>query len=289
MLIDSGKGLCQMVWVILAAVLALLLFSYIYQVAPYFVKRKRDYSAFRVTAFAHRGLHNAAAGIPENSLAAFQRAKEKGYGVELDVYLTADNHLVVHHDRSLKRICGMDRNIDQMTLEEIRKFSLSGTDEKIPTLDEVLSLIDGRIPIIIEMKSDRGRMARALPPILHQRMQRYQGPYCVESFDPVTLAWYKKYAPEIVRGQLCYDQKKMEGKKKSLFMFFFAHLFMNLLSRPDFLAYEYRSRRNITFRLVAKIFRPLLVAWTIKDQKTYDQMKAIYDWQIFEGFEPESL
>ena len=148
-----------MAWGIIAAVFLLLIFAYIFQVAPFFIKRKRDFSPFKVQAYAHRGLHDVSAGIPENSLAAFRRAKEKGYGVELDVFLTSDGHMVVHHDRSLKRICGMDRNIDQMTLEEVRALTLSGTDERIPTLDEVLSLIDGKIPMIIEMKSDRGPMA----------------------------------------------------------------------------------------------------------------------------------
>jgi len=275
-----------MVWGIITAVILLLLFSYLFQVAPYFIKRKRDYSPFKVTAFAHRGLHDEKAGIPENSLAAFQRARDKGYGIELDVFLTADQQLVVHHDRSLKRICGTDRNIDQMTLEEVKALKLSGTDEKIPTLDEVLSLIDGRIPIIIEMKSDRGKMARALPPILHNRMQQYSGPYCVESFDPYMLLWYKKHVPQVIRGQLCFDQRLMEGKYESLFTLFYSHLPMNLLSRPDFIAYEYRSRKNFTFRLVRRLFRPLLVAWTVRDRETYHQMESIFDWQIFEGFEP---
>lgn len=275
-----------MAWGIIAAVFLLLIFAYIFQVAPFFIKRKRDFSPFKVKAYAHRGLHDVSAGIPENSLAAFRRAKEKGYGVELDVFLTSDGHMVVHHDRSLKRICGMDRNIDQMTLEEVRALTLSGTDERIPTLDEVLSLIDGKIPMIIEMKSDRGPMACALPPVLHARMQQYQGPYCVESFDPFMLHWYKKHAPQVIRGQLCYDQRRMEGKYESLFMLFYAHMPMNLLSRPDFLAYEYRSRRNFSFRLVSCLFRPLLVAWTVRDQQTYNQLQSTFDWQIFEGFEP---
>lgn len=275
-----------MIWAIIAAVLLILLLAYLFQVAPCFIRRKRDYSLFKTTAFAHRGLHDEKMGIPENSLAAFAKAKEKGYGIELDVFMTADQQLVVHHDRSLKRICGTDRNIDQMTLEEVKKFSLSGTDEKIPTLDEVLSLIDGKIPMIIEMKTDRGKITKELPPILHERMQRYQGPYCVESFDPYMLQWYKKHAPQVIRGQLCLDQRRMEGKYESLFMFFYSHMPMNFLSRPDFLAYEYQSRKNFTFRLVSRIFRPLLAAWTVRDQETYDQMKSIYDWQIFEGFEP---
>ena len=202
-----------MTWAIIAAILLVILLSYLFQVAPYFMKRKRNYSPFKTWAFAHRGLHDEKKGIPENSLAAFAKAKEKGYGIELDVFLTSDQQLVVHHDRSLKRICGTDRNIDQMTLEEVKAFFLSGTDEKIPTLDEVLSLIDGKIPMIIEMKSDRGKMARALPPILHEKMQRYHGPYCVESFDPYMLQWYKKHAPQVIRGQLSQDFSKDEKYK----------------------------------------------------------------------------
>lgn len=275
-----------MAWIIVTAVLLLLIFLHFFQVAPYFIRRKRDYSAFRAEAFAHRGLHDAKNGIPENSLAAFRRAKEKGYGVELDVFLTADGHMVVHHDRSLKRICGTDRNIDQMTLEEVRTLRLSGTDERIPTLDEVLSLIDGKIPIIIEMKSDQGKMSRMLPAVLHERMERYHGPYCVESFDPFMLHWYKKHAPKVIRGQLCYEAWRQPGNRFTLFTFLYSHLIMNWLSRPDFLAYEYQSRGNLTFRLVSRLFRPLLVAWTVRDPETYRQLKSLYDWQIFEGFEP---
>jgi len=273
-----------MIWGIGA--LLLVLAAYLFQIAPYFIKRKQDYSAFEVHAFAHRGLHDMKKGIPENSLAAFRRAKEKGYGIELDVFLTRDRKMVVHHDRSLKRICGQNTLIDQLTLEEIRSLRLSGTEEKIPTLDEVLALVDGKVPLIIEIKSDRGDMRRTLPAMLHDRLKQYSGPYCVESFDPFMLLWYRRHAPQVIRGQLCYDQRLAEGKYSSLFMLFYAHLPMNLLSRPDFLAYEYRSRKNFSFRLVRFLFRPLLVAWTVRDQETYDQMQSQFDWQIFEGFEP---
>ena len=120
--------------------------------------------------YAHRGLYDNLWGVPENSLPAFQAAVDKGYGIELDVHLTADNELVVHHDDTLYRMCHVERDIKDMTLKEIRQYTLLATDEKIPTLQEVLDLVDGKVPLLIELKTEAhtcDRLCRILSKALH--------------------------------------------------------------------------------------------------------------------------
>lgn len=160
--------------------------------------------------YAHRGLH--AAGIPENSLAAFSKARELGFGVELDVHLTLDGALVVFHDHTTERMCGRAGTIEQMTLDELGEHRLMGTDEAVPTFDEVLRLFESGgdlgdpaapepAPVIVELKPWGGNAA-----LLAQRavacLDCYQVDYCVESFDPRVLQWLRRNRPDVLRGQL---------------------------------------------------------------------------------------
>ena len=116
--------------------------------------QKKRWKDFLGWDYAHRGLHDNLWGIPENSLPAFQAAVDKGYGIELYVHITADHQLIVHHDDTLYRMCRVERAIKDMTLEEIRQYTLLNTDEKIPTLKEVLDLVNGKVPLLIELKSE---------------------------------------------------------------------------------------------------------------------------------------
>ena len=263
-----------------------LLGIHLFLTAPNIRRRKVRCPEFLGRDYAHRGLHDGKNGIPENSLPAFRRAVIRGYGIELDVHLTKDGHLVVFHDRSLKRMCDYDGDIDSMTLEEIRLQRLADTQQQIPTLDEVLSLVQGRVPLIIEMKSDAKWGDCALPRALHQRMQTYEGLYCVESFDPLLLRWYKKHAPGVLRGQLAFDPRVVKGDYRHVAIFAAAHLMYNFLSRPDFVAYHHQCQKNISYRMVRAIFRPLLVAWTVRSREEYEALKSQFDLQIFEAFEP---
>lgn len=102
--------------------------------------------------YAHRGLHNLSEGVPENSMAAFRRAAEHGYGIELDVQLTRDGQVIVAHDYDLKRICGIEKEIDSLTYEELSRFPILGTEERIPLLEDVLKLVKGQVPLIVEIK-----------------------------------------------------------------------------------------------------------------------------------------
>ena len=147
---------------------------------------------------AHRGLYSKDA--PENSLKAFAHAVDAGYGIELDVRMTRDGHVVVFHDRDLKRMTGVNGRIEDKTLRDVRRLHLNNTNERIPLLSQVLRLVDGKVPIILELKRGKGYKRLCIQTL--RQIQGYKGELCVESFDPFIVRWFKKNAPQIFRGQL---------------------------------------------------------------------------------------
>ena len=155
--------------------------------------------------FAHRGLHGTLDiypdAAPENSLAAFSRAVENGYGIELDVRLTADGELVVFHDDTLTRVTGVDKKVRELTLAELRGLSLLGTDERIPLFSEVLELVDGKVPLLVEIKEDGMDLTTARQAV--KELWDYRGEYIMESFNPLSLGAVKKANPSVLRGFLC--------------------------------------------------------------------------------------
>ena len=148
--------------------------------------------------YAHRGYHDKP-HIPENSMAAFHRAIENGFGAELDVHLLKDGHLAVIHDASLKRTAGADVLVEDLTSEELKAYRLEGTDERIPLLDEVLALFEGKTPLVVELKPERGNHAE-LAAATCALLDRYRVDYCIESFDPRCLIWPALLAVPAPRG-----------------------------------------------------------------------------------------
>lgn len=260
---------------------AILFAIYCFLVAPNLVRRKFSNRQLTGWDYAHRGLHDNK--IPENSLTAFEKAVQAGYGIELDVRVTRDNVLVVHHDETLERSCGDKRRVCDVALSDLQQLSLFGTKEYIPTFDEVLELVGGRVPLIVELKTDFSN--KELSAQVYERMKRYKGVYCVESFDPFAVQWFKKHAPDVVRGQLAFmpplKDKPFVERLRRLAL---GYLLVNFLSRPDFVAYGYKTDANLSFRFVASVFRPLLAAWTVKDESVYHELQKYYDIQIFEQF-----
>lgn len=261
---------------------AVILFAiYCFLCAPNLIRRKLSHRQLTAFDYAHRGLHDKR--TPENSLPAFEKAVQSGYGIELDVRVTRDNVLVVHHDETLKRSCGDQRRVCDVALSDLQQLPLFGTSEYIPTFDEVLNLVDGRVPLIVELKTDFSN--KALSQQVYERLKRYNGVYCVESFDPFAIRWFKKYAPDVVRGQLAFmpplKDKPFVERLRRLAL---GNLLVNFLSRPDFIAYGYETDKNLSFRFVANVFRPLMAAWTVNDERTYHELQKYYDIQIFEQF-----
>ena len=262
---------------------AILFIIYCFLVAPNLLRRKLSHKQLTQHAYAHRGLYDNKSAAPENSMPAFEAAINAGYGIELDVRETRDHVLVVHHDETLERSCGDKRRVYDVPLCDLEKFCLFESDEYIPTFDEVLEMVNGRVPLIIELKTDFYN--KDLSEAVYERLKRYNGAYCVESFDPFAMRWFKKHAPDVIRGQLSFmpsikEMPRVEKAKRVLL----GYLLINFLSRPDFVAYGYKTDANISYRFVAKVFRPLLVAWTVSDMETYCELQQYYDIQIFEHF-----
>ena len=230
------------------------------------------------------GLRNAQR--PENSLPAFAAAVEAGYGIELDVHLTRDNVLVVFHDDTLSRMCGISKRVEDMTLPELERLRLQGSEQGIPTLDQVLAVVEGKVPLIVEIKADK-RLAE-LCRRTRERLRDYGGAYCVESFHPLAVRWFRKHAPEVIRGQLAYGlgMKRAQGKKNGVLDVFLASLTGNALGRPDFVAHDEVSGNDLPTRLTRRMGAHL-VAWTVRDPARMRALRKKYELQIFEGFLPD--
>lgn len=232
--------------------------------------------------YAHRGLHDNESDAPENTLAAFQKAVEAGYGIELDVQLTKDGQVVVAHDLDLKRLCGREGQIDSFSYEQLRQFSVYGSDQHIPLFTDVLRLVDGRVPLIVELKYKKNSdICQKTQEIL----QNYRGVYCVESFYPGVLFWYKRHYPQVCRGQLSMNFQRDDGQK-NVVHYIMRFLLTNFLTRPDFIAYDCRARRALSKNLCRRLYRCPSVAWTVKSPGQLEECRDYYDYFIFEGFRP---
>lgn len=231
------------------------------------------------TPIAHRGLHGK--DCPENSLSAFGKAIDAGYPIELDVQLIADGTVVVFHDESLSRLTDNDGYIKFLNKSDLDILFLKDSKEKIPTFEEVLSFVDGRVPLLIELKN-QGKVGE-LEKIVIELLKDYKGQYAVQSFNPYVLEYFHKHAPNILRGQLAGFFK---GEKLAYFKkFALKRMMLNKkISKPDFISYEAKRVPNRFVRKYKKL--PLLV-WTVTSQSEYLKVVKYCDNVIFEGFEPK--
>ena len=240
-------------------------------------EQKRQFSGRN---FAHRGLHRADKSVPENSMAAFRAAVEHGYGIELDARLTRDGRVVVFHDDDLGRLCLVRGRIEDKTLEQIKKLRLCGTDEGIPLLSQVLELVSGRVPVIIEIKGRR-RSDELCAHILDM-LRCYSGDVCVESFDPLIVRWWRKNAPEVLRGVLSAPPEALGTGFGRLGRFLHARLLTNFLSRPQFIAYGLGSRRPPAAFSLCRLFGAMKCVWTSRGFGCEEHS----DMVIFEYYRP---
>lgn len=239
-------------------------------------------AALRGWKYAHRGLHDAEK--PENSMAAFRAALENGYGIELDIHLIKDGTLAVLHDSSLKRITGVDGKITDLTAAQLTEYHLNGTAETIPTFPQVLELYAGKAPLIIELKVDDN--AEALVDAAVKAMDGYEGPYCMESFDPRCVYLLKKKYPHIIRGQLTEDFFASGSKMPTVLKWAMKHQVLNFATMPDFVAYKYRDINTLSNRLVRRFWGVEGVTWTLQNQEEFDDAVTNGWIPIFENFKP---
>lgn len=265
-----------MLWAILAGLCGLAVL-FIWMVLPG-ESNAAQRAPFWGLNIAHRGLHSKDKTIPENSLAAFTAAIDAGYGIELDIQLSKDNEVVVFHDDDLRRVCGVAGRVDSYTLAELKAFRLFGTGQAIPTLKEVLALVNQQVPLVIELKTGPKRIA--LCHAAWNILCTYDGDICVESFDPRILRMFKKYVPGLLRGQLIAAPKTLGGTPASYLVGWGLGHF---LGRPHFLACH-KGKMSLPIRFAGRFAMRLV--WTVTDTDDYDSLEDAYDAVIFEGYQP---
>lgn len=237
----------------------------------------KEINKIKNCTFAHRGLYNY--NCIENTLEAFKKTVSNNIPIELDVHIIKDNKIVVFHDDNLKRIFGIDMNIKDLTYQELTELCLYKANKqkaKIPLLEEVLEMVNGKVPVIIELKYDQktGKLEKELVKILDS----YKGKFYVKSFSPLIVHWFKKNRSNYIRGLL------ISNKNNSLKTKLASSWFMIKFCKPDFISCNYRLFNDKRI-LKCKSKNIPILAWTIKDRQTYNQCKERFDSLICENIE----
>jgi glycerophosphoryl diester phosphodiesterase len=243
---------------------------------------KKNLAWLKEDYIAHRGLHQKDLSVPENTISAFRLAIEQGYSIEFDINILKDGHVVVFHDHNLKRCFGIDKSLDQLTYEDIKDLTYKSGDH-IPLLSEVLTFIDGRANLLIELKpqGDVAKLCEAFIKII----DHYKGTFAVFSFHPMVVYYFKKHRPHIIRGQISeYFKDNFEMSK--FMKFLMKRLAFNLFTRPDFVSYGIYDMPNKYLDKYKK--RGLtIISYAAKSQKEFDFVKTFYDNVVFEYFIPK--
>jgi glycerophosphoryl diester phosphodiesterase len=249
------------------------------------IKKRKDMEFFSEWDFAHRGLFKNGTEAPENSIPAFRKAIEAGFAIELDVQLTRDNVPVVIHDFDLNRACGADVKVKSLTFDELRtNYRLFGSREKVPSFAEVLELIDGKVPILVEIKSVDTDMTVCRK--AWELLREYDGEWCMESFNPLCLLWFRMKHPDVIRGQLADNFIKDGTKGNKGLLWLLQNLTGNFATKPDFIAFNHKYADTLAFQINRKLFHIPAFAWTVKSEKDRKRALKDFDVMIFDSFIP---
>ncbi|MBR6679822.1 MAG: glycerophosphodiester phosphodiesterase [Clostridia bacterium] len=228
--------------------------------------------------YAHRGLHGN--GIPENSLAAFEKACEAGYGIELDVQLSRDGVVMVFHDYTLVCMTGCDKRLCELDAEELTSLFLDSSDQTIPTFAQVLSLVDGRVPILVELKGED--LNTALCEKVAAQLKDYSGEYCLESFNPLLIGNIRKHLPDALRG-LLYTNVCRDKKKSSALNIALTAMALNVVAKPDFIAYNKTDRDSLPVKLTTGLWGAPKFVWTVRSLEELEDAHKRGESPIFEN------
>ncbi len=259
-------------------VLAILVALFLFCSMPSLYKHK-DLQFIKGKYIAHRGLHNLKEGYPENSIPAFKRATEFGLAIENDIHLTKDGEVVVFHDDDLKRACGVNKKVSELTLKELKEYNLFETSEKIPTLKECLEVVRGKTPLLIEFKSDGGNHEK-LVIAANEILKEYKGLYLIQSFYPQILYYYRKHNKNVCRGFLA-----TAFKGEAFYKRLSGALVFNFISRPHFVSYEHKFN-NYFFLKLNRLLGAFTIAWTFHSKTEVLRVKKEFKAYIFEDFIP---
>ncbi|MBQ7283992.1 MAG: glycerophosphodiester phosphodiesterase [Oscillospiraceae bacterium] len=266
---------------IIAIIILVLAALYIFLVAPRMFN-KPDMSAFEGANIAHRGYFDNEKGVPENSIPAFEAAIEKGFAIELDIQLSSDGVAMVFHDADLERVCGVEGKIWEYTADELKQMKLLGTEYTIPTFEEVLDVIGGKVPLLVEYKMDK--VDTAVCAAGQALLDGYDGEYVMQCFDPRALLWYKKNAPQVARGQLAeefWDKEEYNGKPLYLVL---TYMVENVATRPDFISYKAIHKDNISLN-ICRLMGAKTACYTLKSAEELAYVNGEFDMYIFDSFD----
>jgi glycerophosphoryl diester phosphodiesterase len=235
---------------------------------------------------AHRGLHNAAAGIIENTASAFRAAIAGGYGIETDIQAAAGGEPVIFHDTRLERLSEASGAVAALTQAQLREIRLRNTDDRILTLADFLRLIDGRAPLYLEIKSVGGS-DRTLERRIAQELAAYRGPASVMSFDPGSMEAMRRFARHVPRGlsAMRFMKANMRGLS-TLARFRLTHMLDIAAVKPDFLTYEVNGLAVMGRALRQRFPHLPIIAWTVRTAEDRRKARTFADAMIFEGFRP---
>ncbi len=249
-------------------------------------KGKPDMRVFSSYDYANGGIHNNCKNIPENTLQSYKNALQHGYGIAIDVRLTSDGIPVAFSDHDLWRMCSVEGNVEDLTLEELKQLTLLETSDSIPSLKEALDYIDGQVPVLIQLKSeeeDYSQLCEKTAVLLDQ----YDGICAVEALDYRCVRWFMRYRPFIIRGQML--EKTIDlGNSFLEFVKQIAKncLLTNILTKPDFISSNFADRRSISLSFCRFLYHVPVLNWVIHSHKEYESARLDDAVVIFEDIRP---
>lgn len=269
--------------IVLLSVISFLLLSFIlflFLIKPN--SKREEIKKIIKTKYAHRGLHGP--GRAENSLSAFEAAVKMGFGIELDVRLSSDGELVVFHDDTLERVTKESGRVDSKTAKQLSEIKLCGTEDTIPIFKDVLRLVNGRVPLLVEIKEDAGKYGVTKKTV--EALKEYKGDFIIESFNPLSLRVIRNEMPDVLRGLLSQNFLTEKRYRNPLY-FLLQNLMMNVICRPDFIAFNHAHYKNPALKLTRDMFGAATFAWTVRSK---EEETAAYEngfnTVIFENYTP---
>lgn len=243
----------------------------------------KDLTWIKEKLIAHRGLHSLDKKVPENTIAAFQLAIENDYGIEMDINVLGDGTVVVFHDITLNRLTGTSGNLKDLTYNDIENLRIHNTEERIPTLKSVLKFVDGRVPLLIELKPLGDNLL--LCENFWEDIKDYKGAYGIHSFSPFIVNWFRKNHPEVIRGQIT-EYFRDDLKMKKFTKYLMKTMFFNKFTKPDFVNYGIKDLPN---KYCDKAHKKgmCMISYASRNQEEFDMVKKHYDNSVFEFFTPK--
>lgn len=232
--------------------------------------------------YAHRGLHDSAARVIENTPSAFRAAIDAGYGIECDVQISADGEAMVHHDFILGRLTRGNSRLDERSAADLKAIEFFATSDRMLTLGELIDLVAGRVPMLVELKSRFNgdeRIARRTAEVLNG----YSGPVATMSFDPTLIAAIRRFSPKLPRG-LIAQRRVTDDPGRAMSRLGYARAVLRAC--PQFLAYRVQDLTTLPPRAARSLLGRPVLTWTVRTPEQRNAAIQHADQMIFEGFRP---